>query len=198
MVKEGFTTAEFAKLSLAQDRSDALVKTEMVAMNAIKGLFADDNGNFTVRKEPDFVMANELMNNEVYHQMKAAIMQPIDEFYNMFEGRTTAVVAHYLKIAQTLFVLIITLALIILIISSFSYAVLRRQIVKRESAEKNLVETNKNLENQVKIRTKNLERSETELKRALAVAERTNKLMVGRELEMIELKKGLSKKPDET
>ncbi|MFA6322797.1 MAG: cache domain-containing protein [Candidatus Buchananbacteria bacterium] len=47
----------------------------------------------------------------------------------------------------------------------------------------------KNLEKKVKERTEKLEKSEMELKKTLAVSERANKLMVGRELEMIKLKK---------
>jgi methyl-accepting chemotaxis protein len=194
MVKEGFTAAEFNELTLAQSRSDGLVKTELTAMNAVKGLFDDGSGNFTVKKEPDIKLANELMNNEAYYQMKAAIMQPIDDFYNLFQKRTTEAVTHYLHKDKTLFVIVIFLVSVILLISITSYGVLQKQIVEREQADALLAEANKNLDNQVKIRTKNLERSETELKKALAIAEQTNKLMVGRELAMIELKKQLSKK----
>lgn len=56
--------------------------------------------------------------------------------------------------------------------------------------------TQEHLEQQVRERTaeleeknKQLEKSDTELKKALELSERTNRLMVGRELEMIELKK---------
>jgi methyl-accepting chemotaxis protein len=47
----------------------------------------------------------------------------------------------------------------------------------------------KNLETKVKERTEKLEQSQIELKKALDSSERSNKLMVGRELEMIKLKK---------
>lgn len=50
-----------------------------------------------------------------------------------------------------------------------------------------------NLEGKVKERTKKLEQSEVELKEALVDAERLNKLMVGRELDMVKLKQELAK-----
>ncbi|MFA6410799.1 MAG: hypothetical protein WCW26_04475, partial [Candidatus Buchananbacteria bacterium] len=56
-----------------------------------------------------------------------------------------------------------------------------------------LQELKNDLEKKVKERTDKLEKSEMELKKALRVAEKTNKLMVGRELKMIELKKELAK-----
>jgi len=57
----------------------------------------------------------------------------------------------------------------------------------------NLHELYHNLENKVKERTKKLEKSEKELKATLADAERLNKLMVGRELDMVKLKEELAK-----
>ncbi len=57
----------------------------------------------------------------------------------------------------------------------------------------NLRELYQNLEKKVKERTKKLEQSETELKKALNDAERLNKLMVGRELDMVKLKEELAK-----
>ena len=56
---------------------------------------------------------------------------------------------------------------------------------------KKLADLYKNLEQQVKERTDKLGRSESQLKKALAESQRTNRLMVGRELKMIELKKEL-------
>ena len=57
----------------------------------------------------------------------------------------------------------------------------------------NLHELYHNLEAKVKERTKKLEKSEKELKEALVDAERLNKLMVGRELDMVKLKEELAK-----
>jgi len=85
MKQAGFTDAEFAKLREAQANSDALVKTEVIAMNAVKGLFDDGKGNFTVHAAPNHAMARELMPNTAYHQYNAQIMKPVDELFVLLD-----------------------------------------------------------------------------------------------------------------
>jgi methyl-accepting chemotaxis protein len=93
MKQAGFTDAEFAKLREAQANSDSLVKTEVIAMNAVKGLFDDGKGNFTVHGPPNHAMARDLMHNAAYHQYKAQIMKPVDEFFVLLDERTSKAVA---------------------------------------------------------------------------------------------------------
>ena len=88
MEQAGFTAAEFGKLKQAQANSDGLVKLETQAMNAIKGLFDDGRGTYTVKKEPDFELARNLMHSKEYHAFKSQIMAPVDEFYVLLEQRT--------------------------------------------------------------------------------------------------------------
>lgn len=90
MKQSGFTSGEFAKLKEAQANSDGLVKSETIAMNAVKGRFADDAGGFTKQGEPDFKLAADLMHNVAYHQYKAQIMRPVDEFFVLLDQRTAA------------------------------------------------------------------------------------------------------------
>jgi methyl-accepting chemotaxis protein len=94
MKQSGFTSGEFAKLKEAQANSDGLVKSETIAMNAVKGRFADDAGGFTKQGEPDFKLAADLMHNVAYHQYKAQIMRPVDEFFVLLDKRTAAQVRH--------------------------------------------------------------------------------------------------------
>lgn len=93
MREAGFSEAEFAKLREAQENSDALVAIEVVAMNAVKGLFDDGTGAFTRTGEPDLELARALMHGPEYHEYKAAIMEPLDEFFVMLDERTGAEVA---------------------------------------------------------------------------------------------------------
>ena len=58
MERQGFTPAEFAKLKESEDNSNALVKTETIAMNAVKGRFDDGKGGYTREAAPDLVLAH--------------------------------------------------------------------------------------------------------------------------------------------
>jgi methyl-accepting chemotaxis protein len=92
MKRAGFTQAEFDKLAQAQANSDGLVKTETIAMNAIKGLFDDGTGKYTRKGPPDQELARKLMHSAEYHSFKAQIMKPIDEFYVLLDQRTSTAV----------------------------------------------------------------------------------------------------------
>ncbi len=93
MEQAGFTEEEFRFLNQAEDNSNQLVYTETVAMNAVKGLFEDSQGRFTVRGEPDQARAIRMMHDQAYHNEKARIMGPIDQFLAALDERTTAEVA---------------------------------------------------------------------------------------------------------
>lgn len=96
LMKElGFTEQEFQKLKMAEDNSNGLVATETRAMNAVKGLFEDSSGKYTVHKEPDMELARRLMHDDKYHEFVAQIMKPVDEFENMLDHRTKETMEHY-------------------------------------------------------------------------------------------------------
>jgi signal transduction histidine kinase/CheY-like chemotaxis protein/HPt (histidine-containing phosphotransfer) domain-containing protein len=93
----GFNEAEFTKLQEAQALSDAMVLTEEIAMNAVKGLFDDGTGRLTQQGQPDQKLAIRLMFDKSYHGHKAAISEPIDEFFKMLDDRTAATAAEYVR-----------------------------------------------------------------------------------------------------
>ena len=97
MKQAGFGEAEFAKLNEAKANSDGLVNTETVAMNAVKGRFADGQGGFSREAPPDFELARKLMHDATYHREKAKIMKPVDDFYLLMDQRTQQAI----EIAQT-------------------------------------------------------------------------------------------------
>jgi methyl-accepting chemotaxis protein len=117
MRQAGFSEAELAKLAEAKANSDALVKTETVAMNMVKGLYEDAQGNFTRRAEPDLAQARQLMHDHAYHVNKARIMRPVDQFFAMLDARTLAQVeqaqAHSARMAM-IFYTLIGVALVVL------------------------------------------------------------------------------------
>nr|BFD67345.1 methyl-accepting chemotaxis protein [Bdellovibrio sp. HAGR004] len=123
MQEAGFTAEEFALLAEAEQHSNELVKTETAAMNAVKGLFADASGKFTVHKDPDMNWARQLMHDESYHKFVATIGEPIDQFQKVLEARVRGAVAQalwYAKLALgSVAVMIIALS-VTMFMSSFS------------------------------------------------------------------------------
>ncbi len=138
MLREGFTKAELDKLALAQKHSDELVGTEKIAMNAVKGLFADSAGNFTIKKKPERALAIRLMHDEAYHGKKGQIMKPIDEFYVMFEERTAKDVAKNERRLIRALWLLGALTVVIMGMFVFSFVAIQKQIVMRMKVEEAL------------------------------------------------------------
>ncbi len=92
MKRAGFTEAEFALLREAQANSDGLVDLEVVAMNAVKGLFRGAGKEFTEKRAPDLELARQLMHSPDYHRYKSQIMAPVDKFFVALDQRTQAAI----------------------------------------------------------------------------------------------------------
>ena len=124
MRQAGFTDQEFAKLEQAKKNSDDLVRTETIAMNMVKGLYDDGRGGFTKKAEPDRDKASAMMHDLAYHQYKARIMEPVNEFLIMLDGRTAGEVAHVEARLQRWVVAAIVVAVIqgVLLISTILWA----------------------------------------------------------------------------
>lgn len=117
MRQAGFTREEFGKLAEAKNNLDALTLTEFTAMRLIesKGSGAEAN----------HVAARRMMFDERYHQAKASIMRPIDEFNQMLDRRTLATVESVEKTATVLRVLFVLLAMALLWVLWRTYKSLR-------------------------------------------------------------------------
>ena len=129
MVRTGFTEGELALLQEAQDRSDALVGLEERAMAAIKGLYPDEAGRYTVQGEPDPGLARELMHGPEYHAAKGRIMEPVQRFLESVEQRTAGEVAGLhtegqVLVRDAIVVMAIAAALLLL-----GYWLIRRRVV---------------------------------------------------------------------
>ncbi|MGA9045743.1 sensor domain-containing phosphodiesterase [Sulfuricurvum sp.] len=86
MRQAGFTATEFAKLSEAKNNSDALTKIEFAAMKLIDTKGSTDERFIQKQK------ALELLHDATYHEAKASIMRPINEFYTLMDERTSKAV----------------------------------------------------------------------------------------------------------
>lgn len=126
----GYTDDELYMLKQSEDNSNDLVKTQITAMNAIKGLYDDGYGNFTVEKEPDTAFAINILFDEKYEQDKAQITEPINELLNILDKRTLSEVKRIQK-KNNYYGLFLDMLLILLIgIIIASYLIINRKIVK--------------------------------------------------------------------
>ena len=122
MEKAGYTDEEFSILTEAQNNSDGLVTTETIAMNAIKGLYDNGNGKYTLRDTPNPEMAIRIMHDEKYHLDKASIMKPVNNFLALLDERTARQVSELketVSFYQTLLTLCFTISLLVIISSLF-------------------------------------------------------------------------------
>jgi methyl-accepting chemotaxis protein len=124
----GFIDAEFAKLQEAQALSDALVGTEEIAMNAMKGLYDNGAGEFTKKGQPDPAMAIRLMFDQDYHRHKAAISKPIDEFFTMLDDRTAATAEEYVQWSNLYLFSILGTLLVLAVLTAASRFLIGRRI----------------------------------------------------------------------
>ena len=93
MRQYGVTTDEFALVEKGNQLSDALIALETEAMNAVKGIYKDAKGDYTVKGEPDMERARELVFGPAYNAETEKIMAPLNEFFAALEKRTSAQVA---------------------------------------------------------------------------------------------------------
>ncbi|WP_428025915.1 response regulator [Arcobacter sp.] len=121
MKRANFPESELNLLFASQNESDDLTKLEHKAMNAVKGIFQDEKGKFTIKGKPDFKLARELMHSSDYHKAKIRIMQPLDNFYKAFESRTQERVNEARKMVkeQEFYVNVIVLFSVIFFLMSF-------------------------------------------------------------------------------
>ena len=88
MRRAGFSEQEFKLLRQSQVNSDTLVNLEKQAFAAMKGLYDDGHGNYTVRRAPDREFAIGLLHGKRYVAEKASIMAPIKQFMEVLDERT--------------------------------------------------------------------------------------------------------------
>jgi methyl-accepting chemotaxis protein len=124
-----FTEAEFARLAEAQRRSDELVHLESVAMNAVEGRFEDASGGFTITREADLELARQLVHGSEYHREKAAIMEPIGEFFEMLDERTAGAALSAEDRAHRFGRATIVLSIVTIVVALLAVVLLRQRII---------------------------------------------------------------------
>lgn len=130
MLAAGFTNKEFDKLSESQSMSDALVRLESVAINAMKGRYDDGTGTFGLTGVPDPQRAVKLLHGPEYHTAKAKIMKPIAEFMAMIDTRTTNKVAGLNELSRDLEQFNVILAVTLLLTTLVSLLLIRSRVLR--------------------------------------------------------------------
>lgn len=125
----GITSQEMAKLEEAKNNSDQLTDLEIMAFGAMKGLFADDTGKLTIRREPDRAFARKILHGDQYHKAKAKIMRPIGEFLDLLDQRTRLEVTVNRGDVDRYQIITITLVATTILFSIFAFFHIKRRIV---------------------------------------------------------------------
>ena len=141
MASLGFSDEEVAKLSEAKKESDDLINLENIAMNAVKGLYEDANGRFSIKRAPDLEMARNILHGDAYHKSKAKIMQAIEEFHILLQKRIFYESEQSHRRNKAINIAITILISVTIIFSMYVFVLLRRRIiyplvVLEESAQK--------------------------------------------------------------
>lgn len=129
MTELGLTNQEVELLKQAKLESDDLINLETIAMNAMRGLFKDDKGEFTVKGEPNTKMARELLHGKQYHASKGRIMVPINDFFALLERRTENELQTVRAQNNAVLLVIAGLIGLITLFSAFAYMLSHRRVV---------------------------------------------------------------------
>jgi PAS domain S-box-containing protein len=124
----GITQNEFAKLIEAEGNSNALVRTEETAMNAVKGRYDDGTGEFTKHGEPNRAWAIKILYDEAYHREKAKIMKPIDDFFAMLDARTLGATEKYERNGRFYLQLIVGMLVLLFALTLTFFAIMSSKV----------------------------------------------------------------------
>ena len=125
----GLTGQERQRLLDAKSESDELARLETIAFNAVKGIFRDHEGNYTLRRAPDLEMARKLVHGMEYNQSKAKIMKQINDFFSLLELRIGQELLQIDQKTKAVILAITTLAIMAIAFAIFSFFLLRRRII---------------------------------------------------------------------
>ncbi|SCY03100.1 Histidine kinase-, DNA gyrase B-, and HSP90-like ATPase [Nitrosospira sp. Nl5] len=130
MRREGFSERELDLLQQSQKNSDNLVNLEKQAFAAIKGLYDDGYGNFTVSRPADRDFAIELLFGERYKAEKARIMAPISQFMRELDNRTQTTLSNLQSEFQQQILLILAVLCSALLVVAIATFYMRRNILR--------------------------------------------------------------------
>jgi len=120
--KYGCTPDELSQVTLTSKLSENLTHLEIEAMNAVKGLFKDAEGKYSIKKEPDLKYARKLVFSDVYEEELKKIQRPINKFFTMLSERTHQAAIETTQSVDTAFLfLAVTIGILLLLAIAFAY-----------------------------------------------------------------------------
>ncbi len=126
MKEAGFTEKELAKLKEAEDNSNALITTQTIAMNAVKGLYDNGKGEYVIHNDPDLDMARRIMFDKKYHDDKFIIMNPVYDATYQVDERTKVHVDALTSRANLYIVAIAGIIVFLVVFMAMNIAMTRR------------------------------------------------------------------------
>lgn len=120
---------ESAKLLEAKRESDALIVLEHTAMNAVKGLYKDEHGEFTVTKKPNMALARTLLHGPEYHEATARIMKLIEQFHTLLQHRITTEEEKLRRQSEAIHIAIAIVITTTMLFSVYVFFMLRQRII---------------------------------------------------------------------
>jgi|GEM_PF-1755587 signal transduction histidine kinase len=169
--KMDFSEAEIHQLILAEKNSNNLVHTELTALNAMKGMYEDKNGNFTIKREPNQEFAISILFDDKYHSDKGIIMEPINVFFELLNIRNENEILHLIKLGNFYKISIVIMVLLIAFFSFISFIFIRNKIIltgeKLKKINNQLISVKDDLVNHQILLEKKIDERTKELKIAL-------------------------------
>jgi len=130
MIRAGFTQTELAYLNKSQDQSDALVKLEEKAMQAVDGIFEDKKGFYTIIGKPDLKLARDLLHSDAYHKSKVKIMKPLNDFLKLLEVRTDKSIQEAKKYVKTIEEILYLMVFFLILLMTTSIGIMLHRILR--------------------------------------------------------------------
>ena len=130
MREYGFTGDELKFMEESINLSTDLISQEEIALNAVEGLFQDQEGKFTVHKAPDLKMAQDIMFSQQYDDTISKINAPLDEFNRILNDRLNKNAQSAATAMKTSLFALSICVIIISVILLAGIALLLRKIVR--------------------------------------------------------------------
>lgn len=153
----GITSEEMGYIETANRLSEDLVPLEQEAINAVKGIFKDDKGNYAIKGQPDREKAIALVYGGKYEELTAPIMRNMDRFAQTLSLRMNTVVKNAQReewLDMLIFFGSVGLMLIIIAISIiYSFRSIIKPLIETEHFSMDLASGN--FDKRIQIGTRN-------------------------------------------